>query len=148
VALSDFWEAQADLVVSFMSLMNTDDLRAAVDEAPRVLGPGGRYCMALTHSLNTAGAFESEEPDARFVIEGSSFQRSDKEVSVEQDGLEMMFLDAHRPLQDYLGALEQAGLLVERLREIGDDTRHPDRLSVLRWRRIPLFVHIRAVAGA
>src|SRR5207249_5423370 len=39
-------DGAADLVVSFMSLMNTDDLEAAVREAARVLEPGGRYCIA------------------------------------------------------------------------------------------------------
>jgi len=140
-------DRQADLVVSFMSLMNTDDLAAAVREAARVLEPGGRYCIALTHALNTAGAFESEEPDARFVIEGSYFERSATELAVERDGLEMTFLDAHRPLEDYFRSLEDAGFLVERVREIGDSTEAPARPSILRWRRIPLFLHIRAIAG-
>jgi SAM-dependent methyltransferase len=140
-------DGEADLVVSFMSLMNTDDLDATVREAARVLERGGRYCIALTHPLNTAGAFESEETEARFVIEGSYFDCREKEVAVERDGLEMTFLDAHRPLQDYFGSLEEADFLVERVREIEDTTRDPDRPAILRWRRIPLFLHIRAVAG-
>src|SRR5436309_4873584 len=105
-------DGEADLVVSFMSLMNTDDLDAAVHEAARVLGPQGRYCIALTHPLNTAGSFESEEPDARFVIEGSYFDRQARAVPVERGGLEMTFLDAHRPLEDYVRSLEEAGFLV------------------------------------
>ena len=71
-------DGAADLVVSFMSLMNTDDLDGAVREAARVLGGGGRYCIAITHPLNTAGAFTSREPDAPFVIEGSYFERTQK----------------------------------------------------------------------
>ena len=138
-------DGEADLVVSFMSLMNTDDLDAAVREAARVLAPDGRYCIAITHPLNTAGRFESEEIDARFVIEGSYFERGAREVPVERGGLEMTFLDAHRPLEDYVRALEQAGLVVDRLREIPDTTEDPDRQSLLRWRRVPLFLHIRAL---
>jgi SAM-dependent methyltransferase len=138
---------EADLVVSFMALMNTDDLDAAVREAARVLEPGGRYCIALTHPLNTAGAFETEEPNAPFVISGSYFERGAKEVPVERNGLEMTFLDAHRPLDDYFRSLEDASFVVERVREIDDGTKDPDRLSILRWRRIPLFLHIRALAA-
>jgi SAM-dependent methyltransferase len=138
---------QADLVVAFMSLMNTDDLDGAVREAARALGPGGRYCLAITHPINTAGAFESEGADARFVIEGSYFNRQAEEIAVERDGLEMTFLDAHRPLEDYSRALEHAGFLVERVREVEDTTEEPAHQSILRWRRIPLFLHIRAVAG-
>jgi SAM-dependent methyltransferase len=140
-----FGDGEADLLVSFMSLMNTDDLEGAVCEAARVLANGGRYCIAITHSLNTAGAFESEDPDARFVVDGSYFERSRKEMAVERNGLEMTFLDAHRPLEEYFAALERAGFLVERLREIGDESEDPPWPAVLRWRRIPLFLHIRAV---
>jgi SAM-dependent methyltransferase len=137
----------ADLVISFMSLMNTDDLEAAVREAARVLAPAGRYCVAIVHPLNTAGAFTSREPDAAFLIEGSYFERTQREIPVERDGLEMTFLDAHRPLEDYFRALEEASLVVERLREIPDGSEPPAEGAV-RWRRIPLFLHIRAVAAA
>jgi SAM-dependent methyltransferase len=133
-------DGAADLVVSFMSLMNTDDLDGAVREAARVLEPGGRYCVAIVHPLNTAGAFASREPDAVFTIEGSYFERTRREFPVERDGLEMTFLDAHRPLEDYFRALEAAGLVVERLRDIRDDGDPDDS----RWQRIPLFLHLRA----
>ena len=137
-------DGQADLVISFMSLMNTGDVDAAVREAARVLEPGGRYCLAITHSLNTAGAFESEEPEAPFVIGGSYFEHVIKEVPVERDGLSITFLDAHRPLEDYFRALEDAGFLVERVREIADSGVAASP-SALRWRRIPLFLNLRAV---
>ena len=130
----------ADLVISFMSLMNTDDLEGAVREAARVLAPGGRYCVAITHPLNTAGAFASREDDAPFVIEDSYFEHKVQEIPVERDGLEMTFLDAHRPLEEYFRAFESAGLLVEALRDIADTSDPP----ASRWRRIPLFLHLRA----
>jgi SAM-dependent methyltransferase len=133
-------DGAADLVISFMSLMNTDDLGGAVREAARALGPGGRYCIAIVHPLNTAGSFVSREPGAPFVIEGSYFEHTQKELPVERDGLEMTFLDAHRPLEDYFRALEDAGLVVERLREVTDDGDPDDS----RWQRLPLFLHIRA----
>jgi SAM-dependent methyltransferase len=139
-------DGTADLMVSFMSLMNTDDLEAAMREAARVLETGGRYCLAIVHPLNSAGAFVSREPDAPFVIDGSYFEQAQREMPVDRDGLEMTFLDAHRPLEDYFMALEAAGLHVERLREIADSSETP-REDALRWRRIPLFLHIRAVAG-
>ena len=55
----------------------------------------------------------------------------------------MTFLDAHRPLDDYFRSLEDASFVVERVREIEDSTKKHDRRSILRWRRIPLFLHIR-----
>jgi SAM-dependent methyltransferase len=134
-------DGTADLVVSFMSLMNTDDVAGAVREAARVLEPEGRYCIAIVHPLNTAGAFASREEDAPFVIEGSYFEHMTNEVPVDRDGLQMTFLDAHRPLEDYFRALEAASLTVERLREIADTSEDE---GAARWRRIPLFLHIRA----
>lgn len=135
-------DGSADLVVAFMSLMNMDDVEAAVREAARVLAPGACYCVAMGHPINTAGAFTSREEDAQFVIEGSYFEHTQREVPVERGGLQMTFLDRHRPLEDYFRALEEAGLLVDRLREIPDSS---DDEGAARWRRVPLFLHIRAV---
>jgi SAM-dependent methyltransferase len=139
-------DGSADLGVAFMSLMNVDSLDEAVREAARVLEPGGRFCIALTHPLNTAGDFASEDPDSPFVVEMSYFSHHARETRVERGGLQMTFLDAHRPLEEYSRALEAAGFLLERLREIPDETPEPvPRRSMLRWRRIPLFLHLRAV---
>jgi SAM-dependent methyltransferase len=141
-----FENGSADLALAFMSLMNVDRMEEAVRETARVLEPGGRFCIALTHPINTAGAFVSEAPNSAFVIDGSYFDPVRKTVPVERDGLRMTFVDAHRPLQDYFRALESAGFLVERLREIPDGTPEPvPRPSMLRWRRVPLFLHLRAV---
>ena len=51
--------------------MDVDDLPSAVAEAARVLEPGGRLCACVTHPINDAGRFETDDPDARFVIDGS-----------------------------------------------------------------------------
>ena len=104
-------------------------------EAARVLAPDGRYCIAIVHPLNTAGSFVSREPEAQFVIESSYFEHREKEMTVEREGLAMTFLDAHRPLEDYFRTLEEAGLAVERLREIPDTS---EAEGGERWRRIPL----------
>ena len=58
-------DGAADLVISFMTLMNTDDLEGAVREAARVLGPDGRYCVAIVHPFGTAGAFTSRDEIGR-----------------------------------------------------------------------------------
>jgi SAM-dependent methyltransferase len=135
----------ADLVVSFMVLMNVDDLDAVVAEAARVLEPGGLLCAAITHPINTAGEFESDDAASDFVIRRSYFEPHARELPADRDGLTMSFLDAHRPLQDYAAALERAAFLVERIREVTDDQDPPERESQLRWRRVPLFLDFRAV---
>jgi ubiquinone/menaquinone biosynthesis C-methylase UbiE len=63
-------DASADLAIAFMSLQDIDDMVAAVQEAARVLQPGGRFCLAVVHPINSAGRFEAKAADARFIIAG------------------------------------------------------------------------------
>jgi len=134
-----------DLVVAFMSLQDVDDLERAVLEVARVLEPGGRFCVALVHPMNSAGRFESDEPDSPFTIAGSYLERSYYADNVIRDGLKMTFVSAHRPLEAYIGALADAGLLVERLREPDVPEHAITAPRGRRWQRIPLFLHVRAL---
>jgi SAM-dependent methyltransferase len=136
-----FDNASFAVVTAFMSLQDVDDLDGAASEIARVLVPGGRACVAVVHPLNSGGLFEERRPDAPFVIRDSYFEARRYAEEVERDGLRMKFSSYHRPLQDYVGALASAGLLVEQMVEIPDDTAPPGD----RWQRIPLFLHMRAV---
>ncbi|MFN2489491.1 MAG: hypothetical protein ABR529_07105 [Actinomycetota bacterium] len=50
------------------------------------------------------------------------------------------------PLEDYAGALEEAGLLIEALREPGVPAEEVERdPAERRWRRLPNFLMIRAL---
>jgi SAM-dependent methyltransferase len=131
----------ADCVVAFMSLQDVDDMEAAVAETGRVLVPGGRLAMAITHPANTAGRFEPAptEGPPHFVIEASWFERTATADTCEHGGYTMTFHSEHRPLHDYTDALAEAGYLIERIREVGDT--NPDSP----WSRMPLFLHLRAV---
>jgi hypothetical protein len=53
----------------------------------------------------------------------------------------MTFTSIHRPIERYVAALGSAGLLIERIVEVPDDTDPPGD----RWQRIPLFLDLRAV---
>jgi hypothetical protein len=117
-----------------MSLMDMDDMEAAVHEAGRVLAPGGRLCFAVVHPINGAGTFD----DGAFVIAGSYLEQHPIEELVERDGFRIRFAATHRSLDEYSRALEGAALVVEALREPPFDD-HPD------WSRVPLFLHVRAV---
>lgn len=134
----------ADLAVAFMSLQDFDDMPAAVEEVARVLQPGGRFCLAIVHPINSAGSFEEATADAHFVIRGDYLQAFHYADAVERDGLTMTFNSQHRPLELYFMALEKAGLLVEALREPS----LPDHAVITgagrRWQRIPYFLHLRA----
>jgi ubiquinone/menaquinone biosynthesis C-methylase UbiE len=89
-----FGDGSVDLVVTYNSLMDVADMPAAVREASRVLTPGGRLCVCVTH-----------------------------------------------PTTD-------AGLLVERLREPAPAAALTARPDDERWRRLPSFLHLRAVKPA
>jgi hypothetical protein len=69
-----------------------------------------------------------------YEIDGSWFERKKLADTCERDGLTMTFHTEHRPIQDYVDALADAGFLIERLREVGD----PGPASA--WHRIPLFL--------
>jgi hypothetical protein len=117
-----------------------------VREAARVLEPRGRFCACLTHPLADAGRFAAGDADAPFVIEGSYLARRRFEGTFERDGLRMTFRGWAYPLEDYARALEEAGLLIEALREpplpADAAARNP---SERRWRRLPAFLMLRAV---
>lgn len=132
-----FSEGAFDLVVAFMTLQDMDDAEAAVRETWRVLEPGGRFCVALVHPINAAGSFESDEPDAAFVIRDSYFERRRYVDVIAKEGLEMTFTSDHRSLEGWLRPLEDVGFLVDRIREVGA----PENP---RWERLPLFLHVRA----
>jgi SAM-dependent methyltransferase len=136
-----FADASVLLVTAMLSLHDMDDMAGAVGEAARVLVLGGRLCAAVVHPINSAGHFESSAPDAAFVIRDSYFAERRYADEVERDGLRMTFTSRHRPLEAYVAALESAGLLVERLVEVPDPTGPPGD----RWRRLPLFLHLRAI---
>jgi hypothetical protein len=90
--------------------------------------------------------FESTEPDAPFVIRGSSFGQRPFEGHFERDGLQMTFRGWMYALEDYFRALEAAGFVVERLREPGATEESVRKQpGYRRWQRVPLFLQLRAV---
>ncbi len=134
--------ATCDLVVAYNSLMDVADLPTTVKEAARVLEPGGRMCVCVTHPLSNAGTFLDAERDSAFQISGSYFGRRRFEGTFERDGHTMTFRGWSMALEDYMRAFESAGLLLEALREplVTDAS---SRFAP--WRRIPMFLTMRLV---
>ena len=143
-----FPDASSGLVVAFMSLQDVDDLSGAIREAARVLVPGGHFLLAIVHPLNSAGTFARRTADSPFVIEGSYLDESGTDETFERDGLAMRFVSRHRPLETYTETLAASGLVVERLREPALPEAGFNGEHGLRWRRIPLFLHLRALKPA
>jgi SAM-dependent methyltransferase len=141
-----FPDGVADLVVSFTALQDMDDFERAIAEAARLLVVGGRFCIALPHPVRTVGRFESKDPASPFVIAGSYYERQRWPWSHSHSGMTVAIPSEHRALQDYAQALEDAGLVIETLREPAPDPEVvASRPSLLRWTRLPCFLHIRAL---
>jgi SAM-dependent methyltransferase len=138
-------DGSADLAVAFMSLHDIDRMADAVREIGRVLAPGGRLCLAIVHPLNSAGRFQQPDAEAPFVIAGDYLSEFDYHDTVARDRLRMIFHSRHRPLQQYFIALEDAGFVVETLREPPLPEHAVTSESSRRWQRIPLFLHLRAL---
>jgi SAM-dependent methyltransferase len=141
-----FPDGAFDLVVAYMTLHDIDRMAQAMAEIGRVLEPGGRLCMAIVHPLSSAGSFRDREADAPFVISGSYLEPAPVTMVVDRGGIRMTFHSEHRPLEAYSRALEAAGLRIEAIREVGSPSEVVARdPAQQRWRRVPLFLHIRAV---
>jgi SAM-dependent methyltransferase len=141
-----FPNASFDLVVAYNSLMDVDDMPTAVAEAARVLQPGRPFCVCVTHPTADAGRFESKGPGARFVIPGAYLGRHRFADTFERDGRQIDFAGWRYALEEYARALEDAGLLIERLREpAAPAAALAVRADYERWRRLPSFLHLRAV---
>ncbi len=101
-----FEDASFDLAVAYNSLMDTDDMEGAVHEAWRVLRPGSRFCVCVTHPVNDAGRFEPDTADGVFFIDVYRGRRRYDEVW-ERDGVSMRFVGWCYPLESYTRALER-----------------------------------------
>ena len=138
-----FADGSFDLAVFYNSLMDFDDMEAALQEAARVLRPRGALCACVTHPFADAGRFESRDANAPFLVEGTYLgpRRWLQLLPAQRGALSMDFSGWAYPLEAYFRALESAGFMVQALREpaAGDDHR---------WRRIPLYVMWRAVKNA
>jgi SAM-dependent methyltransferase len=138
-----FPDGHADLVVSFMSLMDVDDMPGAAREFARVMEPGGRLALAVIHPMNSAHEYDREgkHPAEWLVLTEAYFDRRVYRDVIERDGLRMVFESRHWTLEDYFDAIIGAGFQVEALREIDD----PDHA---RWSRYPLFLHLLAAKAS
>jgi SAM-dependent methyltransferase len=127
-----------DLVVAYNSLMDVDDMPVAVLEAARVLAPGGRLCACITHPVQTASTWDESDDDAPLVVSEAYLDRRWMDVAVEREGLAFTFDGWCHPLEAYTRALEEAGLLIEAIREPADRAGG-------RWARVPMFLMWRAL---
>ncbi len=146
-----FADRSFDLAVAYNSLMDVEDMPAAVGEAARVLEPGGRLCVCVLHPMADSGQFAGRTAQAPFVITGSYLQ--DRlpwyhDQTFERGGLRIKFHSYRHSLEQYSLALEHAGFVIEALREPPmPDVRLERDPAGSRWQRLPNFLMLRAAAA-
>ena len=133
-----FDDGAFDLVVAYNSLMDVEDMALAVREGARVLAPGGRLCACITHPVQTASTWDQQDENAPLVVSEAYLDRRWMDVAVEREGLEFTFAGWCYPLEAYTRALEEAGMLIEAIREPADP-------AAGRWARVPMFLMWRAL---
>ena len=111
-------------------------------EAARLLRPGGHFCFCVTHPVTDTGQFVETDDGEVFALRQPYFESQRVEDTVEAEGLPMTFRGWTYTLEEYLIALERAGLMIEHLREP-----KPSYTSKRfeRWERVPLFMMVRTV---
>jgi SAM-dependent methyltransferase len=128
-----------DLVVSYVSLVDTPDYRGAIAEAARILKPGGRFLIANL-------GFVSASPELGWARDDEGnrlYQRIDNYAGEHAHVLSwagISILNWHRPLSYYMTALLESGLQLRAFEEpvpaddsLRADPRYED------WYRVPLF---------
>jgi ubiquinone/menaquinone biosynthesis C-methylase UbiE len=140
-----FPDGSFDLATAYNSLMDIDDMESAVREAWRVLRPGSRFVICVTHPVNDAGRFEPDDVGGPFFIDTYRGRRRYDETFERYDSV-LRFVGWCYPLEGYTRPLEEAGFLIEAFREPPfPQTRLDEWPRGERRRRIPNFLMMRAV---
>jgi ubiquinone/menaquinone biosynthesis C-methylase UbiE len=143
-----FEDESFDLAVAYNSLMDMDDMSAAVRELARVLRPGSPLCACVTHPVNDAGRFEPDDVGGPFLIDAYRGRRRYDET-FERFGRVIRFVGWCYPLEGYTRALEEAGFLIESIREPPiPHARVETWPRAERRLRIPNFLMLRALKPA
>lgn len=136
-----FADTTFDIVVAYNALQVVDDMAQTVREVARVLAPGGVLCACIAHPVTDLGKFETIDGQQRLAIRGDYFVSRRVEDTVEIEDQSMTFRGRTHSLEHYAVALEQAGFVIEMLRE---PRPAPEAAKHERWRDVPLFLDFRA----
>jgi SAM-dependent methyltransferase len=108
-----FEDNSFDVAVAYNTMMDVADLPGSIREAARVLTPGGRLCIAITHPIINTGTMV----DGNFVLGQPYFETRRFTDLIERDGMTMLFQGWNHPLTGFTRPLEDSGLLIEAIRE-------------------------------
>ncbi len=106
----DIAEASVDLVVSYLSLIDIEQMQAAIAEMARVLKPGGTLLIANLNGFNTAGA---DRGWIRNWLGQRVYYPLDRYLEVRGNPVSwkgIAIVNWHRPMSSYMKALLGNGL--------------------------------------
>jgi SAM-dependent methyltransferase len=134
----DFEDGTFDLVVSYITLIDIPDFRAAIREMVRVLKPGGALLMANLTGFTSAGASQGwvRDADGRQLHFPVDRYLEEFPFWFEWSGIRVE--NWHRPLSAYMDAFLTAGLTLTFFAEpapISGTLRQQES-----FRRVPWFV--------
>ena len=118
-----------DCVLVCLALEHVDAYDDAIQEAARVLEPGGRFVLVLCHPLLQApasGWIDDRVADEHYWRIGS-YLRDGTVVDEVAPGVSLRFI--HRPLSRYVHAMGEAGFLIDDM----DEPSPPPRLLTATW---------------
>ena len=133
-------EEAFDLVVAYNSLQVVADMRGTVQEAARLLRPGGHFCVVVSHPAMDLGRFIETDAGTVFAVRPSYFESRRVEDTVGVEGLAITCRGWTYTLEDYVQAWSDAGFVLEALREPKPSG---PSATYQRWRDVPLFLMAR-----
>jgi 2-polyprenyl-3-methyl-5-hydroxy-6-metoxy-1,4-benzoquinol methylase len=142
----DVGDESFDVVMAAMSLMDVENYPGAVREVHRVLVSGGELLMSITHPCFTAPVSHWVRDDEGGLEVFAVDRYFDRDAWDDQitGRFRTPVIRRHRPLEDYLGALLEAGFVLREFREPSaarDDIAKSARFQKLT--RIPYFLFMR-----
>ncbi len=140
-------DAGFDAASFLLSIQDINPLDAAMAEAARLLRPGGRLAMVMLHPCFRVPRQSGWGWDEG---RGLKFRRLDSYLSplavpMQEHGRGTT-RSYHRPLGDYVAALNAAGLAITAIREVADQpSEQANRAEKRATREFPLFLGLSAV---
>lgn len=134
----DFADASFDLVVSYITLIDIPDFRAAICEMARVVRPGGSVLVANLTGFTSAGAAQGWVKDDEGRHLHFPVDRYLEEFPFWFEWSNIRIENWHRPLAAYMSAFLESGLDLIHFAEpapVSGDPAHQER-----FRRAPWFV--------
>lgn len=134
----EFGDGSFDLVVSYITLVDIPDFRAAVREMAWVLKPGGSLLLANLTGFTSAGAEQGWVKDAEGKWLHFPVDRYLEEFPFWFEWSGIRVENWHRPLSAYMAAFLAAGLTLTFFAEPAPVSREPSHQES--FRRVPWFV--------